>query len=157
MIALSGTFKARESCDQTRRYSIYTLYGQGENAINGALKHAPRPRSANASVVTQRPQLFEQADQRQTLARRFTSVRRQQLVQIRFPAAQSGKWLITTFVAKLRGVRPYNLPHDLSGNPHLATDRLDRLPLNEIRPADLRDRLHHQHPDQGPRAQREPS
>jgi hypothetical protein len=33
MIALSGTFTAREPCDQTKGQSIFTLHSQGENAL----------------------------------------------------------------------------------------------------------------------------
>jgi hypothetical protein len=29
MIALGGTFKARESCDQTNILGVFTLHGQG--------------------------------------------------------------------------------------------------------------------------------
>jgi hypothetical protein len=31
MIALSGTFLARESCDQTRTWTIFGLHGRAEN------------------------------------------------------------------------------------------------------------------------------
>jgi hypothetical protein len=33
MITLSGTFKAWESCEQTRRSSIFGLHSQAENAL----------------------------------------------------------------------------------------------------------------------------
>jgi hypothetical protein len=33
MITLSGTFKARESCDWTRSWSIFSLNSQAENAL----------------------------------------------------------------------------------------------------------------------------
>ena len=59
-------------------------------------------------------------------------------------------------VAELRRLRPQHLAHDLPRHPQLAADRLDRLALDEIRPPDLRDRLHNQHPKPGPRSSREP-
>ena len=93
------------------------------------------------------------SDARALLAR----VRRQKPIQRLLPAADPWQRLLTTFVAKLGRLRSQHLPDRLSRNPQLAADRLDRLPLNKICPADLRDRLHDQHPDQGPRAQREPS
>lgn len=33
MIALGGTSKARESCDQTKSWSVFSLHSQGENAL----------------------------------------------------------------------------------------------------------------------------
>src|ERR1700681_375715 len=42
-----------------------------------------------------------------------------------------------------------HLPNDLPRDPQLPADRLDRPLLNEIRPADLRNRLHDQHPELG--------
>src|SRR6202165_1429565 len=42
-----------------------------------------------------------------------------------------------------------HLPNDLPRDPKLPADRLDRPLLNEIRPADLRNRLHDQHPELG--------
>jgi hypothetical protein len=53
-------------------------------------------------------------------------------------------------MAKLGRVRPNQLAHDPSRYPKLAANHLDRLVLGEIRPTDLRDRLHHQHPRPGP-------
>src|SRR5216683_1034277 len=62
-------------------------------------------------------------------------------------AAAAACWL----VAKLGRLRPDHLAHDPSRHPKLAANRLDRLVLGEIRPTDLRDRLHYQHPQPGPR------
>src|ERR1700688_1763952 len=42
-----------------------------------------------------------------------------------------------------------HLPNALPRDPKLPADRLDRPLLNEIRPADLRNRLHDQHPELG--------
>jgi hypothetical protein len=33
MIALGGTFKARESCDQAKSQGMFTLHDQGGNAL----------------------------------------------------------------------------------------------------------------------------
>src|SRR5207245_2571808 len=54
-------------------------------------------------------------------------------------------------MAKLGRLRPDHLAHDPSRHPKLAANRLDRLVLGKIRPTDLRDRLHYQHPQPGPR------
>src|SRR5580658_8999506 len=51
---------------------------------------------------------------------------------------------------KLGRLRSDHLAHDFPGYPKLAANRLDRLLLGEIRPTDLRDRLHYQHPQPGP-------
>ena len=42
---------------------------------------------------------------------------------------------------------PQHFSHDLPGRPQLPADLLDALALSEIRPADLGDRLHNQHPN----------
>ena len=42
-----------------------------------------------------------------------------------------------------------NLPYDLPGNSQLTANRIDRLALDKKRAADLRNRLHNQHPNLG--------
>src|SRR5436189_2646220 len=59
--------------------------------------------------------------------------------------------LPATLIAKLGRLRPDHLAHDPSRYPKLAANRLNGFVLGEIRPTDLRNRLHHQHPQPGPR------
>ena len=56
-----------------------------------------------------------------------------------------------TLILKRRLARTNDLPHDLPRNAQLAADRLDRLPLDKLGAADLRNRLHNQHPNLGSR------
>ena len=115
------------------------------------------PHRVVAAFVAATAQGLENPDQRQPFAARLRLVRRQQLIQRVLPRADPRQRLLLALVTKLRRLRPQNLPNDLPRNPQLAADRLDRLPLNKIRPPDLRDRLHNQHPTPGSRATREPS
>ena len=54
-----------------------------------------------------------------------------------------------SFITELGRLRPDNLPYDLPGNSQLAANRLNRLALDKKRAADLRNRLHNQHPNLG--------
>jgi hypothetical protein len=53
MIVLSGTSQARESCDQTKRWSTFALRSQGENALDYNLARAidRRQRSGDERVT----------------------------------------------------------------------------------------------------------
>jgi len=104
-----------------------------------------------AAVVAQPAQLFEDADQRQALPARPRPVRGQEAVQLVTPGADLRLGLGGPLVAELRLLRADDLAHRPPRNPQLADNRLDRLPLNEIGATDLRDRLHNQHPNLGPR------
>src|SRR5205823_8843951 len=120
----------------------------------------PAPRIAPYRVVTARvaepAQLLENSDQRQSLAARLRLVRDKQAIKAVLPRTDPRQWLLLALVAKLGRLGSQHLPHDLPRYSQLAADRLDRLPLNKIRPADLRDRLHDQHPKLGPRSSRKP-
>ncbi len=59
--------------------------------------------------------------------------------------------LPAALIAKLGRLRPDHLAHHPSRYPKLAANRPDRFILGEIRPTDLCDRLHYQHPRPGPR------
>src|SRR5437868_4413021 len=121
----------------------------------------PAPCIAPYRVVTARvaepAQLLEHSDQRQSFATRLRLVRDEQAIKALLPRTDPRQWLLLALVAKLGRLRPQHLPHDLPRHSQLAADRLDRLSLNKICPADLRDRLHDQHPKLGPRSSREPS
>lgn len=59
---------------------------------------------------------------------------------------------LNTALVLERGLfRPQDLPDNLARQLQLTADLLDRLSLNEMRPADLGDRLHNQHPNLGSR------
>lgn len=45
---------------------------------------------------------------------------------------------------------PQHLAHDLARDTELTRDRLDRLPLNKMRAANLRNRFHYLHPRSRP-------
>jgi hypothetical protein len=115
------------------------------------------PHGIVAAFVTETAECLENPDQRQPFAARLGLIRRQQLIQRVLPRPNPRQRLLTAFVMKFRRLRPQNLSHDLPRNSQFAADRLDRLLLNEIRAADLRDRLQNQHPAPGSRAPRKPS
>src|ERR1700675_1779198 len=56
---------------------------------------------------------------------------------------------VSCAAGRARVIGSEHLPNDLPRDPKLPADRLDRPLLNEIRPADLRNRLHDQHPELG--------
>ena len=68
------------------------------------------------------------------------------------PPAAISDWrhLAVSLLAGIVCRRPDHLAHDLPRHPKLAGNRVDRLVLGEIRPTDLRDCLHCQHPQPGP-------
>ena len=103
-----------------------------------------------AALIAEAAQLLEDPDQGQPLARRLALVRQQQTVELTAPRADSRQRLLAALIAKLGRPRPDHLAHDLPRHPKLAANRLDRLLLGEMRPTDLRDRLHYQHPQPGP-------
>ncbi len=115
------------------------------------------PHRVVAALIAPTAQGLENPDQRQPLAARLRLVRRQQLLKVVQPSPQTRQRLLLTLVAKLRRLRPQNLPNHLPRHAQFAADRFDRLAPHKIRPPDLRDRFHHQHPDPGPRSSREPS
>src|SRR5262249_6027358 len=95
-------------------------------------------------------QRLENPYQRQPLPRGLGLVRRQQLIEPLPPNPKLRHRLYAAFVAELRRLGANRLAHRLSRQPQLAADRLDRLLLNEKRPADLRNRLHNQHSKRSP-------
>ena len=118
-----------------------------------AALRAPLPRvtpnGVVSTVVALPAQLLEQSDQRQTFTRRLPFVRQQQLIELVPPRANLRQRLRLSLIAKLGRLRSDNLPYDLPGNSQLTTNRLDRLALSKKRAADLRNRLHNQHPNLG--------
>src|SRR6267143_3223137 len=65
------------------------------------------------------------------------------------PRPNFGGRLRPALIFELGRIGSEHLPNDLPRDPKLPADRLDRPLLNKIRPADLRNRLHDQHPELG--------
>src|SRR4051795_6885943 len=84
-------------------------------------------------------------------------VGQEQSLELVAPGPDPRHGLGLALVAELSRVRAQDLAHHLAGETQLPADALDRLLVNEIRPADLRDRLHNQHPDLGPMSSMEAS
>jgi hypothetical protein len=103
-----------------------------------------------AAGVTGRAHLLEDADQRQLLARRLGRVGGQLAVEQVPPRGDLRLGLGGPGVAELGGVGADDLADHLPRQAELPADRLDRHLLNEVGAPDLRDRLHHQHPNPGP-------
>ena len=99
-----------------------------------------------AAFVAEPPQLLENPDQRQPLARRRFGVRRQQPIKFLFPSAQLRARLHLALIGKRRLLRPQNLPNRVAGQPQVAGDLLDRLALDKMLAPYPTDRLHNQHP-----------
>ena len=103
-----------------------------------------------AAVKAKPLHLLENANQRQTLARRFLRIGLQRSLEPLAPRPKPRHRLPRPLVTKLRRPRPDDLPHYLARNPQLAADLLDRFALRKICPTYLGDRLHNQHPNRGP-------
>src|SRR4029077_7506709 len=76
-------------------------------------------------------------------------VRRQQPVKLGAPGAHLWERLRLSLVPELRRLGTDDLADHLARYPKLSADRLDRLTINKIGATDLRNRLHHQHPNLG--------
>ncbi len=99
-----------------------------------------------AALVAVPAQFFENPDQRQAFARWLLLIRCQQLIEPILPRPNPRKWLDFSFIAKLGRLRTDNLADGLPRQSQFSADRLDRLALYEIRPPNLPNRLHNQHP-----------
>src|SRR5271169_6218046 len=78
---------------------------------------------------------------------RPSRIRRQDAIEFGLPRPEVR--LHRPLVGELRRIRAQNVAHHLPRNTQLSADRFDRLLLNNIGTADLRDRLHKRHPDLG--------
>src|SRR6185437_9519489 len=114
---------------------------------------APAPRIATnrivAAGIAEATKLLEQSDQRQSFPRRLALVRRKQSVKFGTPGAHLRKLLRLPLVPELRRLGTDDLPDHLARYAKFPADRLDRLTMNKIGATDLRNRLHHQHPNLG--------
>ena len=82
-----------------------------------------------AAVKAEPLQFLENADQRQTLARRLLRIGVQQSLEPFPPRPKPRHRLPGSLVTKLRRARANDFPHHLARNPQLAADLLDRLAL----------------------------
>src|SRR5215210_2503072 len=104
------------------------------------------PNRVVAAFVAETAQLLEDADQRQTLARRLALVPGQQPIEIRPPAPQPRQWLDLPLIAERRLAGPQHLANRVAGDLQVADDLLDRSALDEELAPYPRNRLHDQHP-----------
>jgi hypothetical protein len=104
-----------------------------------------------AAAITQGPELLEDPDVGQALALRPPGVLGQHVVELGSPGPDLRQGLYIALIGELRRAGANNLPHRLPRHPQLTADLLDRFPILKIRPPDLRNRLHHQHPKLGSR------
>ena len=72
------------------------------------------------------------------------------LVQVGTPRINLWPRLRRTVIAELRRTRPHHLAHRVPRYPQLTADLLDRLHLDKLRPPDLLNRFHNQHPQFAP-------
>jgi hypothetical protein len=98
------------------------------------------------TVIPKRPELFENPDAGQSLALGLAGIRGQHLVERVFPGANLRLRLDGPLVGMLGHPRPDHLAHRVPRHPQIPADLLDALLLLKIRPPDLRDRHHNQHP-----------
>ena len=109
-----------------------------------------------AAVKAKPLHVLENANQRQTIARRLLCIGLERSLKPLAPDAKPRHRLPGSLVTKLRRPRPDDFPHHLARNPQLAADLLDRLPLQKIGPTYFGDRLHNQHPNRSPQPCRRP-
>ena len=103
-----------------------------------------------ATVITSVAQFFVNPNQRQALPLGLPVIFGQHLIQIGSPGVNLGERLRRAVIAKLGCPRSHHLTHRVPRHPQLPANLLDRLPLDKIRPPDLRNRLHDHHPQLAP-------
>src|SRR5579862_8009007 len=80
------------------------------------------------------------------LPRRLALVAEQERIDLVTPRTDLRQRLPCARIAELGRLGAQHLANYFPRQAEFPADRLDRLLLNEIRPPDLRDRLHYQHP-----------
>jgi hypothetical protein len=75
-----------------------------------------------AAVITQRPQLLEQPDQRQPLAHRGAGVLRQKPIELRLPAPELRSRLNLPLIRKRRLARSQHLPNRVARHLQITRD-----------------------------------
>ena len=108
---------------------------------------APDPRIPANGVIARRPQVLEQADQRQPLACCGSGVLRQQPVQLSLPTADLGASLNLPPIRERGVTQPQHLPNRLRDTFRLHGISLIDLPLTKCSSRRFQaDRLHNHHP-----------
>jgi hypothetical protein len=139
LIRFAGVETQRDIC-RSRRLTL-GLHPRGRVAPHGIV----------ANVVTKRPELLENPDAGQPLALRLPGILHQNPVEFSAPRPDLRPRLDPALIGELGHAGSHHFPYGLPRHPQLATDLLDRLPVLKVRPSDLRDRFHHQHPEHGSR------
>src|SRR5208337_4642855 len=101
------------------------------------------------ALVAERPQLLENPNERQPLARWLAAVLQKQGIKPIAPRPDLRLGLDIPFIAELRRLRTDDLPNHLPRNAKVAANRLDRHLPREIRRTNFGYRLHDQHLDLG--------
>jgi hypothetical protein len=109
------------------------------------------PDGVIAAFVAQATQVLEDPQQRHPLAPAPRSIRAEETLEFLAPRPELRMRLNAALVLERGLLGPQNLPDNLPRQLQLTADLLDRLSLNEMRPANLGDRLHNQHPKLGSR------
>jgi hypothetical protein len=104
-----------------------------------------------AALVAQTAQVLEDPQQRHPLAAAVRSIRGEEPLELLAPRPKLRLRLNAALVLEGGLLGPQNLPDNLPRQLQLTANLLDRLSLNEMRPANLGDRLHNQHPKLGSR------
>src|SRR3984885_8187763 len=111
---------------------------------------APSPGVAShgvvAALVAKPPQLLEQPDQRQTLARRRLRVLRQHPIDLALPATEFGARLNLSLVGKRRLPRTNDPANRIPRDLQIAGNLPNRFPAPQMRAPYPANRLHNQHP-----------
>jgi hypothetical protein len=100
------------------------------------------PNGIIAAAIAAVPQLFVDPNDGQTLPLRSPGILGQHRVQIRSPGVNLRSGLSRAIVGELGRARSDDLAHRVPRHPQLPANLLDRLAIDEMRPPDLRDRLH---------------
>jgi hypothetical protein len=99
-----------------------------------------------AAIIAPVAQLLVDPDQRQSVALRSPRILGQHVVQFGPPGIDLRTRLRGAVIGELGRPRSNDLAHRVPRQPQLSADLLDRLAFDEMRPPDLRYRLHNQHP-----------
>ena len=105
------------------------------------------PDGVIATFIAETTQILEDPQQRHPLAPAARSIRSEEPLKILAPRPELRMRLNAALVLERGLLGSKNLPDNLPRQLQLTANLLDRLPLNEMRPADLGDRLHNQHPN----------
>ena len=103
------------------------------------------PNRVIAALIAQRRKVFMNPQKRQPILALLLRVGLQLALELLHPRPKLRHRLDLARVAERGLVAPNNLAHRVLRNPQIPGDLLDRNALNQMIPADPRDRLHYQH------------